>query len=73
MHPREDPFWLCEVRKCVLLRGRKTAPAWPEKWIAGVNNSRHVINFHSGIHPFRLVGLDTNEDLRGSGLFFFHG
>jgi Terminase large subunit, T4likevirus-type, N-terminal len=56
----EKNFWKRALRAC------------PEEWIAGVNNSKHVINFHSG-HTFRLVGLDNYDDLRGSGLFFFMG
>lgn len=56
----EKNFWRRALRAC------------PEEWIAHVNNSKHVITFHSG-HIFRLVGLDNYDDLRGSGLFFFMG
>lgn len=71
VHP-DDEIWYCAptFKQAKRVFWRRLKRAIPRDWIDGkANESECFIALKSG-HMIRVVGLDSYDNLRGSGLFF---
>jgi hypothetical protein len=71
VHP-DDEIWYCAptFKQAKRVFWRRLKRAIPREWIDGKpNETECCITLRSG-HVIRVVGLDSYDNLRGSGLFF---